>query len=270
MDYGALTAYVKGIKPRATDSAALVVGVFFGFVVAVIGRSWFEARKRKLPKYLALSDEMARSVAAVRGTALRHPQSQTVLPLNLPQAVQVHKHASQLGYAGCLKCNRLLQPMESHLCADCRKPAVHSSEYHDQFAPGIAEHVAQSNIANIERSNRTGPSEANAAPISASLSNHFSLLAAVRGLEGTVIITMQQYEGGPWWSRAFLAKDVATAYLKLGLPVPPSGDEASLLAEAVKHDSEIADCLVDAQISSLVEAVADNAQESIDLVAACL
>jgi hypothetical protein len=94
--------------------------------------------------------------------------------------------------------------------------------------------------------------------------NLASLVATANGLLGVVIITVQQYEGGPWWSRTFLAKDAALAYLKLGLPLPPSHDRGSLIAQVKKHDSEIADFLVDAQISPLAEAVADTAHESED------
>lgn len=188
-------------------------------------------------------------------------------PKPLPTAKTTTKQSPSLSspdhVVKCNSCGASLLTTEHVLCAECR--------IQDRsIAPGIAEHIAKSNVANVERADRITPSEAKAAPISTSLTSHASLLATVRALQGVVIITVQQYENGPWWSRAFRSKDVATAYLKLGLPLPPSRDGAALIAEAKTHDLEIAARLVDAQISPLAEAVADNAQESIDQVTARL
>lgn len=176
--------------------------------------------------------------------------------------------APQENVAKCKSCGAALGSMERGLCADCRSATPTSPTVDEGVSPRVAEHISKSNSANVERADRIGPSEGKTTPISASLTAHSSLLATVKGLEGTVIITMQQYEGGPWWSRAFRAKDAATAYLKLGLPLPPCSDGAAPLAEAVMHYSEIADCLVDAQISPLAEAVADSRNDSIDQVTA--
>lgn len=93
-----------------------------------------------------------------------------------------------------------------------------------------------------------------------------ALIVAANNLQGAVIITMQQYEGGPWWSRGYLAKDFARQLLRLNLFASTIHDSATLISSALSHASTIADSLIDSETPYLVDAISTSNSDSVEQV----
>jgi hypothetical protein len=189
----------------------------------------------------------------------------------------------------CNNCGAALGSMERGLCGSCRSPGKsvsidstplianidntilekvslpkESQGTSKPETPSRLNHISKNHAATLVNRSRNTPAsgklETVPEPSHETVNSWRELCESV---DGAIIVTMRQYEGGPWWSRAFFTKDLLAYYLMRATREQPLTDESNLIREAMRLDAEIADRFVDDGISPLVESVADSREISI-------